>query len=200
MRMLLHACCGPCLLEPYDAFSAHAEVDVCYANPNIYPAQEHARRLETLLAYTDQAGIRVIELPYEPESWARAVAGKKSDKAARCRACYRLRIGLVAEAAALRGYDAVATTLAVSPYQDPDAIREEGENACAQHGVRFVARDFRDRYPQAVRRSRELGMYRQNYCGCEPSMAEAASERERRKAEREAAKAARRSGGERTQG
>lgn len=190
MRVLLHACCGPCLLEPYDVLSADAEVTVCYANPNIAPAAEYERRRDTLLAYAGDEGIEVVELPYEPERWAVAVAGTEGDRAARCRACYELRIGMAAAEAAARGYDAVATTLAVSPYQDPGVIREAGEAACSTAGVRFIAADFRDRYTDATRRSRELGMYRQNYCGCLPSEAEAAAEREERRAARKVARAA----------
>lgn len=186
MRIMLHACCGPCLLEPYDALAESAEVTVCYANPNIYPPEEYTHRRDTLIAYAEDAGIEVVELPYEPRAWAEAVATIEDDKPARCRACYRLRIGLVAQEAARRGYDAVATTLSVSPYQDPEGIREAGEEACADAGVTFLIRDFRDRYPEATRRSRELGMYRQNYCGCAPSMAEAEADRTARKARRHA--------------
>lgn len=182
MRILLHACCGPCLIEPYDALSADHSVTVCYANPNIYPPEEYERRRDTLAAYADDAGIKGFELAYEPEVWREATEGL--EKPERCRACYRLRIGLVAEEAARRGFDAVATTLTVSPYQDPEGIREAGEEVCARAGVRFLVTDFRDRYPEATRRSRELGMYRQNYCGCAPSKEEAAAERAARKAER----------------
>lgn len=189
--MLLHACCGPCLLEPFDALAADAEVVVCYANPNIYPAEEYALRRDTLQAYARDAGIDVIELPYDPAAYAAAVAGTEDDRAGRCRACYRLRVGMVAAEAARRGYDAVATTLTVSPYQDAEAIAEEGATACAEHGVRFLVTDYRERYPEATRRSRELGMYRQNYCGCDLSMAEAEQQRAARRAER-TAKSARR--------
>lgn len=188
MRILLHACCGPCLLEPYDALATQADVDVCYANPNIHPAEEYERRRDTLLAYAAGAAIHVIEVPYDASLWTAAVADAP-DRPARCRACYRLRVGLVAAEAARGGYDAVATTLTVSPYQDVDSIREEGERVCAEHGVRFLPTDFRERYPEATRRSRELGMYRQNYCGCGPSAVEAALERDARKAARKAAKA-----------
>lgn len=188
MRVLLHACCGPCLLEPYDSISEGAEVAVCYANPNIFPPDEYERRLGTLRAYAEEAGIEVIELPYEPQAWREIVSTTSGQRPERCRACYRLRIGMVAREAARRGYDAVATTLTVSPYQDYAGIIEAGEEVCAREGVRFLATDFRDRYPDATRRSRELGMYRQNYCGCEPSIAEAAAEREARRAARKAAR------------
>lgn len=186
MRVMLHACCGPCLLEPYDALSSDAEVTVCYANPNIFPADEYGRRRDVLLEYAAEAGIGVVELAYRPQDWAEATAGL--DRPERCHACYRLRIGMVAREAARRGFDAVATTLSVSPYQDAEAIAAEGRAACDQAGVRFLETDFRDRYPEATRRSRELGMYRQNYCGCEPSLAEAAEEREARKAARKASR------------
>jgi predicted adenine nucleotide alpha hydrolase (AANH) superfamily ATPase len=186
MRILLHACCGPCLLEPFDALAASAEVSVCYANPNIHPREEYERRRDTLLAYAEDAAISVVELPYEPAAWLAATAGL--DRPERCRACYRLRIGMVAEEAARLGFDAVATTLTVSPYQDPDAIREEGEAACDAAGVAFLVTDFRDRYPEATRRSRELGMYRQNYCGCAPSEREADEERAARRAAKRSAR------------
>lgn len=182
MRVLLHACCGPCLLEPLDALSVLHEVTVCYANPNITPAEEYARRRDTLSEYADRAGIEWFELPYEPGRWAAAVVGL--DRPERCRACYRLRLGLVAEEAARRGFDAIATTLTVSPYQDIEGINAAGEQACADVGMGYLAADFRERYLDATRRSRELGMYRQNYCGCAPSMAEAEAERAARKAAR----------------
>lgn len=179
MKVLLHACCGPCLLEPYDALAAGHEVAVVYANPNIQPAEEYALRRDTLLTYAEAEGIAVIELPYTPETWAAATAGLEPP--ARCHACYRLRIGMAAAEAARGGFDAVATTLTVSPYQDPAAIRAMGEEACAQAGVTFLVTDFRERYAEATRRSRALGMYRQNYCGCLPSRAEAEADRAARR-------------------
>jgi epoxyqueuosine reductase len=187
MRLMLHACCGPCLLEPYDALvSAGWDVRVAYANPNIHPREEYERRRDTLLAYAEGRGIPVDELAYDTEAWEAAVAGLDRESGERCRACFRVRLGAAARHAAASGYDAVATTLTVSPYQDPDAIREAGEAVCAEAGVTFLVTDFRDRYPEATRRSRELGMYRQNYCGCRYSEVEAREDRERRKAAKRA--------------
>jgi DNA-binding transcriptional LysR family regulator len=53
----------------------------------------------------------------------------------RCRACYRMRLEEAAAYAAEHGYDGLATTLAVSPYQFTDVIREETERAAAQAGI-----------------------------------------------------------------
>lgn len=189
MRLALHACCGPCLLEPYDALAAEAEkAVVVYFNPNIHPAEEYERRRDTLVAYAASAGIDVVELPYDPADWLEVAAPHARDREARCRACYRLRLGEVARWAAENGYDALSTTLTVSPYQDAEAIAEEGQRAAAAAGVAYVRRDFRDRYPEATRRSRELEMYRQNYCGCLLSEMEARQERAERKARRRASR------------
>lgn len=189
MKLLLHACCGPCLLEPYDELArAGDEVTVVYANPNIHPAEEYERRRDTLANYAAEAGIEWVEIPYDPASWMERVAPLARDRLRRCRACYRLRFESAAEYAVEHGFDAIATTLSVSPYQDADAIAEEGEAVAAAHGLEYVRRDFRDRYPEATRRSRELGMYRQNYCGCVLSDVEARQDRERSRAERRAAR------------
>ena len=193
-RLLLHACCGPCVLEPLDALALEAdEVTVAFANPNIHPVEEYVRRRDTLLDYAASAGVDVVELPYDPGAWERAVAPLAGEGRERCRACYRLRLGLAAHIAAENGFDTLATTLSVSPYQDQAAINEEGRRAAAEAGITWLDRDFRDRYSAATARSRELGMYRQNYCGCVYSRAEADADRAARRATRAAEKAARRS-------
>lgn len=274
MKLLLHACCGPCSLEPVRLLrDAGHRITIYYANSNIAPADEYAHRLETLRAWAGSEGLSVEEGRYDPEAW-QASAGRIGDaalaeareqlldakgtgdtaeagesaaeksagsaatgaraerdadspaeshadeddaaapkrgfgahgelsldeaaslavdparRAARCRACYRLRLEETARRAAEQGFDGIGTTLSVSPYQYTDIIREELERAAAQAGVAAVFEDFRPFYPEATRRSRDLGMYRQNYCGCALSDLEAAAERAERKAERKAERAA----------
>ena len=109
----------------------------------------------------------------------------------RCRACYRLRLDEAAQVAADGGFDALSTTLAVSPYQFTDVIREELERASAQAGIAAHFEDYRPYYDEATRISRELGMYRQNYCGCHFSIAEGEATRAFIKRKRAEAKAAR---------
>jgi hypothetical protein len=185
MKLALHACCGPCLLEPHDALVAEAEeIVVVYANPNIHPIEEYERRRDTLIEYAADRDITVVELPYEPALWLERVGVHARDRERRCRACYALRIGLVSQWAAEHGFDAVATTLTVSPYQDPVAITEEGMAAAEAFGLDYLATDFRERYQEATRRSRDVGMYRQNYCGCLLSDAEAREQRAERRARR----------------
>lgn len=190
MRVLLHACCGPCLLEPLDALAAEHEVTVLYANPNIHPRAEYELRRGTLLAYAREIGMTVIEEPYDPVRWMEAIDGLEADPGRRCRACWRLRLSMAAQYAAAHEFDAIATTLTVSPYQDADGVRESGLQAASEAGLKYVDRDFRALYPRATVRSREAGMYRQNYCGCLFSHTEAEEQRARRRKERAADRAA----------
>lgn len=189
MKLLLHACCGPCSLEPVrELRQAGHDVTIDFCNSNIAPEEEHARRGETLRQWAAAEGVPVVEEPYDPQAWEQQVL-REWDPAlgqvARCRACYRLRFDQVADRAAREGFDAIGTTLSVSPYQFTDVIEEELERAAAQHpGLGFLFQDYRPLYPQATQRSRDLGMYRQNYCGCLPSRTEAEAERAQRKAER----------------
>lgn len=195
MKLLLHACCGPCSLEPLRLLlEAGHEITIAYLNSNIHPADEYQHRLETMLEFARTQGIEVVEGAYEPQAWANAAGMFGTDPQAkpdRCRACYRLRLEEAARYAAEHGFDGIATTLTVSPYQYTGIIREEQDAAAARWGVASVFQDFREQYPEATRRSKALGMYRQNYCGCAFSRIEAAEEREARKAQREAEKAAR---------
>ena len=91
--------------------------------------------------------------------------------------------------AAWQEFEHIATTLAVSPYQLLDTCNDVLEKLARAHGLTPVLRDFRPWYPEATRRSRELGMYRQSYCGCRFSAAEASLDRARMRDERKAAKA-----------
>ncbi len=190
MRVALHTCCGPCVIEPYDALrdEGHEQVTVVYFNPNIHPVAEYEHRRDTLAEYARVTNIDMVELEYDPGLWLEKAGPHARSMSQRCRACYRVRLERVARWAAENGYDAVATTLSVSPYQDAAAIAEEGEAVCRRAGVSFLVRDYRDRYSQATSRSREAGMYRQNYCGCVMSDVAARDQRAARKAARKETK------------
>ena len=64
--------------------------------------------------------------------------------------------------------------------------------ACEQAGITAHFEDYRPYYDEATRISRELGMYRQNYCGCRFSIAEGEATRAFIKQQRKAAKEAKR--------
>lgn len=188
--LLLHACCGPCSLEPLRLLRAEGFAPtICWTNPNIQPIQEHDLRLATLRTWADEvAKVPVVVGADDRELWERTVAPFGFDRARRCRACYALRLAEACRMASELGFTHISTTLVVSPYQLFDTCREVLERLTASHGLTMVWRDYRSWYPQATTRSRELGMYRQNYCGCRFSAAEAALERHEARDARKAAK------------
>ncbi|MDO4889765.1 MAG: epoxyqueuosine reductase QueH [Coriobacteriaceae bacterium] len=193
MKTLLHACCGPCSLEPVRLLKEQGhELTIGYMNSNIHPQAEYTHRLETLLAWARDEDIPVVEGEYDPSLWAKAVGTPDTwgeGHIERCRRCYRMRLEAAADYAVAHRFEALSTTLAVSPYQFTEVIHEELEAVAATRGLAVIFEDFRPYYPEATRRSRALGMYRQNFCGCGPSNAEAAAERKefkRRRAEERA--------------
>lgn len=189
--LMLHACCGPCSIEPVKLLRAEGfEPTIVWSNPNIQPVAEHDRRLETLCAWArDVAHVEVVVAGCDRDAWERACAPAGFDRERRCRACYALRLDEACRTAAELGFTYVSTTLVVSPYQLFDVCGEVLAAAAARYGLTPVWRDFRPYYPEATRESRELGMYRQNYCGCRFSAAEAQMERHEARDERKRAKA-----------
>ncbi len=189
--LLLHACCGPCSLEPVRLLREEGfEPTICWTNPNIQPQSEHDLRLRTLSDWArEEAGLEVIVAADDRAAWERTVAVHGFDREARCRACYALRLAESCRVARERGFEHISTTLAVSPYQLFDTCGEVLSRLAKAHGLTSVWRDFRPYYPDATVRSRELGMYRQNYCGCRFSAAEAAIERHEARDARKRARA-----------
>lgn len=187
--LLLHACCAPCSLEPVRLLREEGfEPTICWTNPNIQPRDEWQRRLDELRRWCADGDIELIEAGEDRERWETGVAPLGADRPRRCRVCYALRLAEACRVAQERGFEFVGTTLAVSPYQLFDTCNDVLERLAAARGLTPVIRDFRPYYPEATRRSRELGMYRQNYCGCRFSAVEAAMDRARIRDERKAAK------------
>ncbi|HZK48222.1 MAG TPA: epoxyqueuosine reductase QueH [Thermoleophilia bacterium] len=166
MRLLLHMCCGPCATATLDHWAGDgADVTGFFHNPNIHPLLEFRRRVTGVRDLALARRVHVIEdLAYDPSAWFREIVGE--DASGRCGRCIASRLRATARVAAASGYDAFSTTLAISPWQDHEAIREGGGSAQQEHHVEFIYRDLRAAYPDSRRAAREAGLYRQKYCGC----------------------------------
>jgi predicted adenine nucleotide alpha hydrolase (AANH) superfamily ATPase len=165
MKLLLHICCAPCVVYPHQVLvEAEHEVRGFFYNPNIHPYQEFARRLATLKEYAEKTGLPVIwDETYDLEGFLRLVAFREAE---RCRFCYQLRLAAAARVARGGKFDAFTSTLLYSKFQNHELIRELGEAAAQEAGVPFYYDDFREGWQQGVEQSKELGLYRQQYCGC----------------------------------
>lgn len=136
-----------------------------YYNPNIHPLQEYLRRREGVVQVAERLGIDVIfkDGEYDPQLWFRGVAFRESN---RCLPCYSLRLERTLSIARRGGFDAFTTTLLYSKFQKHDVIRALGTDMAAGSGVDFFYQDFRLGWSEGISRSREWGIYRQQYCGC----------------------------------
>jgi epoxyqueuosine reductase len=165
VKILLHICCAPCTIYPLRILRGE-ENEVCglFYNPNIHPYQEYRRRLDTLMPYAGHEGLSVIrEEVYPLEEFLRQIAFREEE---RCRYCYHLRLSHAARIAKKGVFDAFTTTLLYSRFQKHDLIREVAEIVSGTYGIPFLYRDFREGWIEGVRISKEIGMYRQPYCGC----------------------------------
>ena len=169
-KLLLHSCCGPCTVYPYDVIKdTDNELTLFYYNPNIHPKEEYLRRkaaieefasiysIPLLIPSPDMSGLTSSE---REELW------RNTSEEKRCSMCYDTRLKAVAEYAAYNGYDAFSTTLLVSIYQDHDKIIKISKKYAEKYGVEFYYHDFREGFRAGQKKAREMGMYRQKYCGC----------------------------------
>lgn len=165
MKILLHACCGPCACYPTEKLTSDGvNFDILYFNPNIHPYKEFKHRLSTLREFCEKRKYNlIIDKSYQLE---RCILGMLSEPTVRCAFCYRMRLRYAAKFAVENGYDAFSTTLLVSPYQKHELIMQEAKKAADEFGVKFYYEDFRIGYQRGVDISLELGLYRQQYCGC----------------------------------
>jgi hypothetical protein len=62
--------------------------------------------------------------------------------------------------------DGFTTSLLVSPYQKFEGILAVGREMGKRYSIPFYGEDFRAGYGGNIGLSRELGLYRQKYCGC----------------------------------
>ena len=93
---------------------------------------------------------------------------------ARCGYCYESRLALTCAIASENGFDCFTTSLLYSRHQQHDAIRGIGTRVAASgdyrtdagFGSEFLYRDFRPLWQAGIDRSKEMGLYRQNYCAC----------------------------------
>lgn len=171
--LLLHACCGPCSLSVIERLKPHFDITVYFYNPNIYPEEEYMRRKDELKDYLKGEEIPFIDGDYDVEEFINYIKGLEDEPEGgrRCEQCFTLRLRETLKKGKAMNVDYFTTTLTVSPHKNSELINEIGMSL-ENENIRWLKSDFKKKsgYLKGVEKARELGMYRQDYCGCKYSM------------------------------
>ena len=178
-RLLLHSCCAPCSSYVLEYLTQYFSITVLYYNPNIYPPEEfdkRARELRRLISEMPvEHEVTFVEGRYEPWEFYGMAEGLEDlpEGGERCFGCYRQRLEEAAAAAKKGGFDYFTTTLSISPMKNAAKLNEIGAELAGKYGVPYLYSDFkkRDGYKRSIELSAQYGLYRQDYCGCEFSLA-----------------------------
>ena len=177
-RMLLHVCCGPCASACVPALKGSGKnVTMLFANSNIDTREEFEKRLRSAERLAAADGVPIVALPYDHDEWLREVAAgyeHEPEKGERCARCFRYNLAKAAEYARAHGFDSFTTSLTVSPHKPTPMVFAAAVDAAESvTGVRWDPWNFKAHggFVRSVERAKALGLYRQNYCGCEFSKA-----------------------------
>lgn len=166
MKILLHICCGPCLIYPLKRLNDQDfKVKGFFYNPNIFPIAEYSRRKDAAAVLSKDLQLEVEYPEYLPSEFSQAI-NANLQAPERCAGCWRLRLRKTALYAKENGFEAFSSTLLVSPYQNQELLKQIGAQAAEEAGVKFYYEDFRAGFRQAHEEARGKGIYCQKYCGC----------------------------------
>jgi predicted adenine nucleotide alpha hydrolase (AANH) superfamily ATPase len=170
-KLLLHICCVGCGVYVSQSLKQDYQVILFFYNPNIWPKEEYEKRLAEANKISNELDLSMIEGEYEHSQWLKMVDGHEADpeRGQRCIICCKSRLETTAAMAKKLNCDYLATTLTTSPHKDALAINRLGEESARSYGIKFLNQDFKkhDGFNRSAKLSRQLGLYRQNYCGCE---------------------------------
>jgi len=165
MKLLMHICCSNCSLYPLKSLAAkEIEVKGFWFNPNIHPYPEYTLRLGSLHRLQElwHLGVEYVD-HYGIDDFVKKIGDPGEG---RCVRCYAMRLEETAKTARKMNLDGFTTSLLVSPYQKFGDILAVGREMARRYSVFFYEEDFRAGYRESIPLSRELGLYRQKYCGC----------------------------------
>ncbi len=184
MKTLLHVCCGPCASGCVPVLKGPGrEVTMLFANSNIDTREEFEKRRAEAERLARIDGVGFASLEYDHGEWLREVAEgfeHEPECGERCARCFRYNLGKAAEYAKAHGYGEFTTSLTVSPLKVSAMVFAAASEVAevrvdtaggvpADSSPVFLPVDFKAHggFARSIRRAAELGLYRQNYCGCE---------------------------------
>lgn len=179
--LFLHSCCAPCSSYVLEYLSDFFEITLFFYNPNISPKSEFDKRISELKRLVNELPhknkITVTVGNYDSDRFFEMSKGLEDmpEGGERCFRCYRLRLRETAEYAKKGGFDYFTTTLSISPHKNAAKLNEIGMELSDEFGISYLYSDFKKRggYKRSCELSEIYRLYRQNYCGCVFSKAQA---------------------------
>lgn len=171
-KLLLQVCCAPCSSSVLWRLKDYFDIDIYYYNPNIYPANELNKRVETVRNLVKEMDLssKVIFPENDPDDFYSYVNTRSKDHEGgdSCYKCYRLRLEKSAQYAKKNSYDYFTTTLSISPYKNSAWLNEIGEDLEKKYEIKYLYSDFKKKngYKDSIELSKKYNLYRQDYCGC----------------------------------
>ena len=173
-QLLLHVCCGPCSTIPLKILKEHFDITLFFSNSNIYPKEEHDRRLEELKTYlikSHNEDIPLVINDYDGESFHHILEPYKDLKEGyeRCRICFKTRFIQGFEYAYKNGFEYFGTVMTISRYKNAQDINKIGEKLQENYPtVKWLYADFKKNngYEDSLIICKDFDLYFQEYCGC----------------------------------
>ena len=168
--LLLHACCAPCSSYCVEYLSKYFDITLYFYNPNIESIEEFKKRFKEFDKIVERFNVKVVEEIYDENEFYSAIKGYEDCKEGgdRCTICYRLRLQKTLEYAKEHNFDYFASTLSISPYKNAEKLNTIGEEIAKDSSVKYLVNDFKKNggYLRSTVLSKEMDLYRQDYCGC----------------------------------
>lgn len=169
-RLVLHICCAPDEAWVVKSLQKEYKLFCFFSNPNIQPEDEYKKRLKEAEHVARIYRVPIANDPYMPELWQRAVRGFEStpEGGERCMQCFLLRLKRTARFCQELGWPLFTTVMSISPHKKVEMLEKAGVKAAKEYGISYAEFNFKkkDGFINSIKLSKELGLYRQDYCGC----------------------------------
>ena len=176
-RLLLHACCGPCAGYPVEFLDEFFDVTIFFNNSNIYPQEEHDRRLSELKRYISifneehQSHVKILETRYENDQYNVDLEPFKDlpEGQQRCFICFRKRMDEAFCFANEHHYDYFTTVMTISRQKNSEVLNKIGMELQEKYrNTKYFISDFKKNkgYDRSIEIRKKYNMYQQLYCGC----------------------------------
>ena len=180
-NLFLHVCCAPCFSGILVKLAKYFNIYIIFYNSNIDTFLEYNLRLYELKHLLEKLKyvFKIIYANYDHKEFIDCVKGYENEPEGgnRCTKCFELRLKhsyyialeYIKNNNLTNQKNYLCTTLSISPHKNAELIEEIGERICTDENLLYLPSDFKkeDGYLNSTKISKDLGLYRQIYCGCE---------------------------------